>query len=290
MHDKQVRRRRLAAFGFVVLSLLLLTASFGGSGDGLGGVQRGALTVLGPIEEGANRALKPARDLFGWVGDTVDAKQERDDLQEANAALEREITALETQVAENEQLKGILETNRSSALDDYDKVQATVISSPSNLFYSQVTIDQGSDAGVRRGMAVVGPGGLVGRISGGSGSYSVVTLITDDSFSTNALVLPEGVKAQARAAPNRPGELELSLFDARRVGRDDRIVTQGTTNPELPSLYPPNILLGKVTRIVPGDGNLDTRVRVKPTVDLSELTRVEVITEAPEAQTVAAVP
>jgi rod shape-determining protein MreC len=64
----------------VALSLALLTAYFGESASGgLHAVQRGVMDVLAPIQEGANRALKPFRDLFGWVGDTVDAKSERDE-------------------------------------------------------------------------------------------------------------------------------------------------------------------------------------------------------------------
>ena len=34
-------------------------------------VQRGVLEVVSPIQEGASRALKPFRDLVGWVGDTL---------------------------------------------------------------------------------------------------------------------------------------------------------------------------------------------------------------------------
>ena len=32
--------------------------------------------MLAPLQEGASRALKPARDLVGWVGDVFDAKSE----------------------------------------------------------------------------------------------------------------------------------------------------------------------------------------------------------------------
>ena len=35
---------------------------------------RGAWRSSRPIQEGASRALKPLRDLFGWFGDTLDAK------------------------------------------------------------------------------------------------------------------------------------------------------------------------------------------------------------------------
>ena len=47
------------------------------------------MEVLAPIQEGANRALKPFRDLFGWFGDTLDAKEERDRAEAERDALRR---------------------------------------------------------------------------------------------------------------------------------------------------------------------------------------------------------
>src|SRR5436309_14119839 len=102
MYDRQVRRRRAVLIVLVVASLLLLTAYFGESaGGGLHAVQRGALQVLGPIQDGASRALKPFRDLFGWVGDTFDAKHQRDKLKTQNQALERQVTDLMAAQQEN---------------------------------------------------------------------------------------------------------------------------------------------------------------------------------------------
>ena len=84
MYDKTVRRRRAVLVLLVALSLLLLTAYFGEAPSGrLHGVQRGFLTVVSPIQDGANKALKPVRDLFGWFGDTLNAKSQRDKLQAA---------------------------------------------------------------------------------------------------------------------------------------------------------------------------------------------------------------
>src|SRR3954464_2399195 len=96
MHDRAVRRRRAVLAALVLSSLILLTAYFGeSSGGGLHSVQRGAMEVLAPIQEGANRALKPIRDLFGWFGDTLQAtsegarvKKERSALSQENAALQ----------------------------------------------------------------------------------------------------------------------------------------------------------------------------------------------------------
>ena len=81
MYDRQVRRRRAVLLALIVCCLVLVTAYFGESSGGpLKSVQTGAMEVLAPIQEGANKALKPLRDLFGWFGDTVDAKDERDAL------------------------------------------------------------------------------------------------------------------------------------------------------------------------------------------------------------------
>ena len=78
MYDKKVVRRRRAALAvFVALSIAILTAYFGESSGGLfHTLQRGAQEAFAPVETGASRALKPVRDLFGWVGDTFDAKDE----------------------------------------------------------------------------------------------------------------------------------------------------------------------------------------------------------------------
>src|SRR3954468_6588947 len=166
MYDRQVRRRRLVLAVFVALSLGLLTVYFGESaGGGLHAVQRGALSVLGPIQEGASRALKPFRDLFGWVGDTLDAKKERDGLLKKNEALERQVTDLQAAAADNQSLRKLLQINQAGGLDEYQPVKSRVTARPPNLFYARVTIDKGTSAGVRVDQPVVTGGGLVRRVS-----------------------------------------------------------------------------------------------------------------------------
>jgi len=289
MYDKQVRRRRLALAAFVVASLLLLTAYFGESSSGaLHSVQRGALQVLGPIQEGASRALKPFRDLFGWVGDTVDAKQERDSLVKRNDALEKQVTDLQAQAAENEQLRGLLKINTAGGLDQYEPVKTLVTARNPSLFYSKVTIDKGTTAGVATGQPVINGEGLVGRVTEVTPGYSIVTLLTDESFATGVRVLGANQQTTVGASINQPGDLELSLVqNPDKISREDRVVTAGSTTLRYRSYYPPNILIGTVSKIEIGDGNLDSRIHVRPSVDLGNLQWVEVLTKPAEPQTVA---
>ena len=80
--SKVVRRRRAALAVFIGLSVVMLTAYFGESAGGVfHTLQRGAQEAFAPFETGTGRALKPFRDLFGWFGDTIDAKDENERLQ-----------------------------------------------------------------------------------------------------------------------------------------------------------------------------------------------------------------
>src|ERR1700712_5423157 len=87
MYDKTGRRRRAVLTLLVVSSLILLTAYFREPpGGALHGVQRGILEVVSPVQDLASTALKPVRDSFGWIGDTVSAKG---DLKSAKAERDR---------------------------------------------------------------------------------------------------------------------------------------------------------------------------------------------------------
>ncbi len=280
MHDRAVRRRRAALAALVVLSLGLLTVYFGESAGGaLHSAQRGVTGIISPIQEGASRALKPARDLFGWFGDTLDAKAERDELKTERDALRREVAELELQRRDNEQLRALLEFNTGVGVDRYQPVNARVITRSPNVWYSTFQINQGSSEGLRAGQPVVNGEGLVGKVKSVSSSSAWVTLITDREFGVSAQAARTGEPGIIEPAVGAPGTLLFELVPkGRLIRRNDRIVTAGTTSEELPSLFPRGIPIGTVKRIVEGDGQLDRRIHVEPAVDLRRVEFVEVLT------------
>src|SRR3954465_12263001 len=162
MHDRAVRRRRAVLAVLVLLSLFLLTVYFGeGSNGSLHGVQRGAMEVLAPIQEGANRATKPFRDLFGWFGDTLDAKSKNKKLQAENDQLRNELIKATDDKRALEQYKGLQEQNVQGGLGNYKPGQARV-SPPAPISWSQpFQINKGSSDGVRVDQPVVNSAGLV---------------------------------------------------------------------------------------------------------------------------------
>ena len=286
MHDRAVRRRRAVLGGLVALSLILLTAYFGESaGGGLHALQRGATEVLSPIQEGANRALKPFRDLFGWFGDTLDAKSERDELKSERDRLRQEVAKLEAQGRENEQLRKLLEINTGGGLNEFEPVRARVYARSPSVWYSTMNIDKGRSDGVEVGHPVVNGEGLVGKVESVTRSSAVVMLVTDEDFGVSAKAARSG--EPGTIGPAVSGDLLFDLVPrGERIDEGDRIVTAGTTTTRLPSLFPPNILIGTVKRIDDGEGGLDRRIHVRPAADLRRLEWVEVLTK-PETELVA---
>jgi rod shape-determining protein MreC len=281
VYDKQVRRRRLTLAGFVIASLLLLTVYFGEStGGGLHSVQRGALSVLGPVQEGAHRALKPVRDLFGWVGDTFHAKKENKQLTKENQDLTKQVADLQNDASQIDELKKLLQINTTGGMDDYEPVKTLVTSRSPSLFFSNVVIEKGKSAGVKLDDPVINGDGLVGWVTSVTRGQAVVTLLTDTTFGTGVKVLGSGQETAIRANPNRPGELELTFVDnAAKIHRGDSVVTAGSTSARHQSFYPAGIPIGVVSKIEAGEGNLDSHIEVKPTVDLGTLEWVEVLTK-----------
>ena len=145
----------------VALSLTLLTAYFGeSSSGGLHSVQRGAMEVLAPIQEGANRVVKPFRDLFGWFGSTLDAKERARQAQEGARLAAPQVTQLQVDGAENKQLRSLLDINTAGGMKAYQPVIARVFARSPSTWYSTVEINKGSSDGVRPDQPVINGEGL----------------------------------------------------------------------------------------------------------------------------------
>jgi rod shape-determining protein MreC len=280
MYDRQVRRRRAVLFALVACCLVLLTAYFGESSGGpLKSMQTGAMEVLAPIQEGANRALKPFRDLFGWFGDTLDAKSQRDDLEKERDALRTRVAELQAEAGENDQLKDLLQFGRNNGLAAYEPVTARVYSRSNSSWYSTLEINKGSSDGVRPNQPVINGKGLVGKVKTVSDGNAVVMLLSDSEFGVSALATNARQPGSITPVAGSPGELRFDLVpDAKAVRRGDMIVTTGTVSRQLPSPFPPNIPIGSVQRIQ-GEGEFDRTIHVKPYADLQSLDFVQVLTK-----------
>jgi rod shape-determining protein MreC len=294
MYDRKVVRRRRAALAvFVVLSIAILTAYFGESSGGFfHTLQRGAQEAVAPIETGASRALKPVRDLFGWVGDTIDAKDQNADLKQEVQRLRGDLAQAETALRDADQLEGLASLREENYFPQSTApVTARVIARSSTVWYSNVKIDKGSDDGLRENQPVIAAGGLIGKLTSVTGGTSEVRLITDGQSGVSAQVFPAGVTGVVRPEVGNPDDLLLEHVESgRRVTENTLVITSGFTSSRIESLFPRGIPIGRVTRVDLDELETYQRVHVKPFADLRRLDVVQVLTRRGVAQQAASVP
>src|SRR5829696_1219082 len=289
MYDKQVVRRRRAALAVLVaLSIGLLTMYFGEGPSGLlHGFQRGAQEVLQPIEAGLSRATKPFRDLVGWVGDNINAKGENDDLKKENAKLREQVAHAQAAEDENQKLRAITNLPKKPSYPDGVKpLTARVIGRSPTVWSEAVQIDAGSSDGVRVDQPVVTGGGLVGRITSVTGGTATVTLLVDASSGVAAQVLPDGEFGVVRPKVGNPNDMRVEYLDKNtKVQEDDVVITSGSTDEELESLFPKGIPIGRVKRVDEDELDVYERVHIEPFADFKRMEFVQVLTANPQPDT-----
>ena len=284
MYRKQVRRRRAVLVVLVVLALVLISATFSQSSGGpLHTVQQGMASVFSPLEEGATRALKPARDLVNWVSETFNARGENSDLKSDVQKLRARLAKAQSAVGENEQLRKLVGLDQKGVLAGYKPITARVIQRPQTVWYSTVGIDAGSKDGVAVNDPVINGDGLIGRVTDVTPLTAKVTLITDSESSVSATVLPNGPEGVAEPEAGDPSVMLLDFIDKNQpIHEGQMVVTAGWSNGTISSVYPRGIPIGEVRQTTIGQQETYQSIRLEPFADMRDLDIVQVATDGPE--------
>jgi rod shape-determining protein MreC len=277
---KVIRRRRAVLALLVALSIGLLTVYFR---EAVGGTlhvfQRGAQEALSPVQAGASRAFQPVRNASGWAHDTLAAKGENDRLRREVSRLRRELASAQTDSRDVAQLRGLESlASRATFPGGLESVTARVISRSPTQWYAAVGIDKGREDGLRVDQPVIGPEGLVGKVTQLTGDTARVTLLTDQTSAVSAQVLPQGATGVVKPDDGQPDDLLLDFVErGRRLKEGQTVVTSGSRSAELESLFPRGIPVGKVTKVDPNELELYQRVHIEPFADLRRFDIVQVL-------------
>ncbi|MEO8129142.1 MAG: rod shape-determining protein MreC, partial [Bryobacteraceae bacterium] len=178
------RYRNLTVLLVVIAAQLLLLAYQVKSGQDVRLVRVWAVTAVTPLA----RILEVVRrNTIGLAEDYFDLIHVRDE----NNRVKKEADRLKM---ENQFLKTELSTaDRAQALTAFQSrtpsrtIAARIIGNGTGMNSKDVLIDRGSGSGVMRGMAVVTPDGIVGRVLASYPTASQVLLITDPTFAAGVI-------------------------------------------------------------------------------------------------------
>lgn len=280
MYGKTVRRRRIVLVLLVVLSIILLTAYFGeSSGGGLHSLQRGFMTVVSPIQDGANTVLKPVRGAVDWFGEMLKAKDERDKFRHELAKLRERVVAERVGRMHEAEGRGLATLDRHAGLSGYRPVSAEVVLESAIIWHQTVDIDKGSAEGIAVNDPVINGEGLVGKVTAVAAETAQVSLITDSSVSVAARI--SGTRATGMLQPKvgNPSDLLLQYLPSNTKASEGELVeTSGTVESPYESLFPAGIPVGTIASI---ETESPYRVNVRPAVQLHSLGEVQVLTAGP---------
>lgn len=196
----------------------------------------------------------------------VNAKKRAEELEVKLTDATRKVTRLDEIELENQRLRDALEF-RSHV--PHQLMPAHVIAHDVSSDYVGIRIDQGHENGIRLGMGVVSPGGIVGRIHRVSPRYSDVLTLIDPTSNVDAII------QRSRARGIVTGQSRQLTCRMKYVDRlEDVAINDTVISSGFGGIFPKGLLVGFVTAVIPsGNGILQT-VTIKSAVDIYRLEEV----------------
>ena len=261
----------------VLTAITLLSLDLSSFGP-LGTAQRLVRDLLHPITEVAGAIVSPFSDAWNAVFDYDDLEAQNRLLTERIQQLEGNELAVEAERAEFDRLRAATGVD---VRPDLGRVTASVVRGGVGNFDDDViTIDRGSQDGVRNGMAVVTNAGLVGRVERVDATTSAVLLLTDTDLIVGVRLADTDEVGLGHVDPDDPSifivdtglEWPEDGNESLLPAIDTVVVTAAT------SRYPSEIPLGRIIEVLPGDEDMLTmHVRVALANDITDLGFVSVL-------------
>lgn len=232
-------------------------------------------SVLSPVQSQIIKVTNPVSRLVDFLSEMKNYKEENERLKTENNKLMSELKSVEEYKAENERLQRILEI--SEEMTQMKTVAAKVIEYSPDNWFSYITINRGKSSGIEVSDAVITADGLLGQVSEVGNNWAKISTLINTENSVGVRIVRNGEIGIVE------GDTKLSKTNKCRLGyltanasvlSGDILETSG-----LGGIYPPKIMVGKISQISKDNmGRLDYAV-VEPVVEFDSLYEVLVITD-----------
>ncbi|MDL2285850.1 rod shape-determining protein MreC [Desulfococcaceae bacterium OttesenSCG-928-F15] len=227
-----------------------------------------SLPLVGPLQQGTQKFLSTISSIWQAYFFSVRKAREAEDLRAALAEAKQKENYYEELAMANERLRHFL----NFAEDDMgDVLVAEIVGKDPSPWFKSFVINRGSSDGVRIGLPVVAPEGIVGQIVDVTGRYSKVLLMTDRMSGIDALVQ----RTRSRGVVNGEGGPVCSFSYILRlhdIEKDDIVVSSG-----LDRVYPKGLRIGRVESLERKNEGLFQNVAIHPFVDFDRIEEVMIL-------------
>lgn len=174
--------------------------------------------------------------------------------------------------SENKELKSLLKIRNS--ISEFDVINASVIERNTAYWFNTITINKGSRDGIKKGMAVITNGGIIGKIDNTSNLVSTVRLITSNDKDNKISVVIKSKKdynAILKTLDN--GDMVIEGLDKDiEIENGNNVVTSG-----LSDIFPRGIIIGKIKSIELDKYASSKKALVESLTDINNIRFVSVL-------------
>jgi rod shape-determining protein MreC len=261
------KRQRIAATVLCVLALCFLTLDL--AGTGLRSAHGGVRGTLGALYRGTDAAVGPVRQFFAGVPTAGSNESRIERLRHDNAQLRGQLANVQADAATGAQLARL---QLAATSGGHRILPARVIAlGPGEGFDWTVTVDVGTESGVRVGQTVTDGAGLAGRVLHADATTAVVLLAADPGSGVGVRDLRTGQVGLATGEGSHG--FEFVPIDSGAVVQ---VGDQLSTGPVGSTSFVAGLPVGVVTAVrVSAAGT--TRATVRPVVSPTSLDLVGVI-------------
>lgn len=240
----------------------------------------------GPLRFVANYTIIPMQKGISYVGmwmndfssnfETMeDMRKENKELQEKVDELTIDNTRLRQEQYELERLRELYKLDENYS--DYEKIGAHVIANNGSNWFSDFTIDKGSNDGIKVNCNVLAGSGLVGIVTEVGPDYARVRSLIDDSSNVSGMILSTSdtcmVRGDLTLASDGRIRFEKLANNENEIEVGEQVVTSHVSSRFLQGLF-----IGYISEIEVDSNNLTRSGYITPAVDFSKIQEVLVIT------------
>jgi rod shape-determining protein MreC len=235
-------------------------------------LQGGVYQLIAPFLTSGSGLQKQITSVRTGLKSLEELERENASLQVENRSLKATNQGLRDVEHEVNRLRHALNYRERSV---FKLVPAEIVTRDSSTWWHTVTINRGTEDGIEGDMAVVTDEGLVGKTTTVSANISIVLLVSDENCKVAASVegtREQGIVSGERVSGGLTPFLNLNFLSKQAdLKPGQRAYTSGVGG-----VFPSGLLIGAVKTFRVRE--LDGQAQLTPTVDLSHLEDVFVVT------------
>ena len=230
--------------------------------------------ILAPFRAGATALNQQAEQFYSYMFEYEALAAENELLKEQIAQMEDDARQADSVTRENERLRQLLDLK--SVHEDYELVDANIISWSSTDYTNTITVNRGANAGIEVGMcAITANGQVVGLVTEVGPNYAIIKTVLDSTLEISATIASSGYNGMVTGGYIDGHETLLKmdyLPSAAIIRNKDQVVTSGST------VYPRNLILGYIVDAGFDDTGVAKYAILQPAAEIERLEQVFILT------------